>query len=113
MSVGHFKSEKVSISCGVPQGSTLGLLVFNLSPLLPLCIINKHNIPYHSYADNTQIYTSVSAARLSPGKINLSVNARQHVRNVCVIIDADLVFEEAYFLMLFTISEIFLEIEPF
>lgn len=44
VSVGHFKSEKVSISCGVPQGSTLGLLVFNLSPLPPLCIIDKHNI---------------------------------------------------------------------
>lgn len=49
VSVGHFKSEKVSISCGVPQGSTLGLLMFNLSTLPPVCIINKHNIPYHSW----------------------------------------------------------------
>ena len=49
-------SEPQSLQCGVPQGSLLGARLYSMYVYLLSSIIVKHNLLYHSYADDTQIY---------------------------------------------------------
>ncbi|KAL9961852.1 hypothetical protein ACROYT_G030880 [Oculina patagonica] len=58
VSVNGMLSEKFNLSCGVPQGSCLGPLLFTIYASSLFDIMKSHLPSVHTYADDTQLFIS-------------------------------------------------------
>jgi len=57
--IGNDKSSSVTLDFEVPQGSVLGPKMYTMYTKPLGKIIENHNMSYHMYADDTQIYVTL------------------------------------------------------
>ncbi len=81
VSINNTLSEHYKLSCGVPQGSILGPLLFNLICYLSVTLSGGmvQCIFFHSYADDTQLYVAMFPN--VPVQLDSLVNCIQDIKD--------------------------------
>jgi len=64
-------SSILSSSCGVPQGSVLGPILFTIYVSPFASIVSSHGVDQQQYADDTQLFLFISPASLSSSLCSL------------------------------------------
>ena len=73
-SVGASLSEPVHLQFGIPQGSVLGPILFTLNTSSLATLLEAHDVAYHFYADDTQIYIRIDSTEDVKGKLSSLIN---------------------------------------
>jgi len=66
------RSKCSPVSCGVPQGSVLGPILFLLYTVDVIEIARHHGLGVHSYADDTQLYLHTPATSLAEQSVKIT-----------------------------------------
>ena len=67
--IGESISEPEPLSCGVPQGSVLGPVLFLIYTSTLVFLLDAHGVSYHFYADDSQLYICIDNIEDTKGKV--------------------------------------------